>query len=47
MQNVPAKTATGSIGGSSETMDHTASTKTSHHITGRYGFHASVRICVP
>ncbi len=38
----PAKTATGSIARSSASTDHTASTNTNHHSTGRYGFHGSV-----
>ena len=34
MQNDPAKTATGSIGRSPHTTDHTASRNSSHHRTG-------------
>ena len=42
VQNEPAKTATGIIARSSSSTDHTASTNTNHHSTGRYGFHGSV-----
>ena len=47
MQNDPANTAIGSIARSSASTDHTASTNTNHHRTGRYGFHGSVRRNAP
>ena len=37
MQNDPANTRIGSIARSSASTDHTASTNTNHHSTGRYG----------
>ena len=46
-QSEPANTATGSIARSSASTDHTASTNTNHHSTGRYGFHGSVRRYAP
>ena len=47
MQNDPANTATGMVARSSAITDHTASTNTNHHNTGRYGFHGKVRRNAP
>ena len=47
MQNDAAKTATGSIGRSSQRTAHRAMSVSIHHITGRYGFQGSVSTLVP
>ena len=46
-QNDAAKTATGNIATSSQATDHTASSSTTHHSNGRYGFHGWVSIVSP
>ena len=42
-----ANTATGSIGRSPHANDHSASSSTIHHSSGRYGFHGSVSVPTP
>ncbi len=46
-QNDAAKTATGSIGRSSQATAHSATSVSVHHSTGMYGFHGSVSTIVP
>jgi hypothetical protein len=47
MQNEPANTAIGSMGRSSHSTAHTATSVSSHHMTGMYGFQGSVSTWVP
>src|SRR2546430_3095588 len=46
-QNDPATTATGNNGRSSSATDHNARRKTMNDKSGRYGFHACVRVSAP
>ena len=46
-QNDAANTATGSMARSSQRTAHSATSVSSHHITGMYGFHGSVSTLVP
>ena len=46
-QNDPASTAIGSMTSSSQSRDHSASSSTSHQMTGRNGFHGVVSTSWP